>query len=257
VSDASVLDRLVPLLPYGWKPGRSPMVDDVYSLIVGGRSTGGTRRFHVVYSGTDRVARTHVLDEALQALQRDLAAWVAVAARNRTFLHAGAVAVDGRALILPGSSGAGKSTLVEALLRAGADYLSDEYAPLDLGGRVHPYALLLAPTAAGRGAPRTLEASELGARTLRRPVPVGAVVVTRYRPGARWRPRSLSPGSGVLRMLRHAVPARRSTGRTLDALSRVGTQAAILAGARGEAAETAERILDWFAATPSRLEQAS
>ncbi len=41
-------------------------------------------------------------------------------------LHAGAVVTDAGLLILPGASGAGKSTLTGALLRSGAQYLSDD-----------------------------------------------------------------------------------------------------------------------------------
>lgn len=256
VSDASVLDRIPALLPLGWKPGHSPSVDDVYSLVVGGSARPGarrgTRRFHLVYSGSDRVARTELLDDALRVLQNDMEFWVAAMARNRTFLHSGAVALDGRALLLPGPSGVGKSRLVEALLRAGADYLSDEYAPLDLRGRVHPYPRPLAPAQAGRGALRALEPASLGARTAAGPVPVAAVLLTRYRSGARWRPRKLSAGEGVLRMLRSAIPARHSCERTLEALSRVSARAPVLSGARGEASETAPRILDWFAKTTDR-----
>ncbi len=41
-------------------------------------------------------------------------------------LHAGALSVDGRGILLPGSTGAGKSTLTVALIRAGFDFLSDD-----------------------------------------------------------------------------------------------------------------------------------
>jgi hypothetical protein len=43
-------------------------------------------------------------------------------------------------MVLPGKSFAGKTTLVAALVRAGAEYWSDEYAVLDANGDVHPYA---------------------------------------------------------------------------------------------------------------------
>ena len=52
-------------------------------------------------------------------------------------VHAGAVAIDGRALLLPGSTQTGKTLLVTALLERGATYLSDEFALLDEHGRVH------------------------------------------------------------------------------------------------------------------------
>src|SRR5262249_42100296 len=41
-------------------------------------------------------------------------------------VHAGALARDGRGLLLAGTSGAGKSTLTIALLRGGFDFLGDD-----------------------------------------------------------------------------------------------------------------------------------
>lgn len=53
-------------------------------------------------------------------------------------IHATAVEVDGRAVLLAGASGAGKSTLAAAFLRRGHRILSDDVAPLDAGGWVLP-----------------------------------------------------------------------------------------------------------------------
>jgi len=52
-------------------------------------------------------------------------------------LHAGAIAIDGRAAVLVGPSGAGKSTMTYAMLaRGGARYVSDECVTIDAAGRV-------------------------------------------------------------------------------------------------------------------------
>lgn len=56
-------------------------------------------------------------------------------------LHAGAVALAGRGVVISGPSGAGKSTLTAGLVEDGLDYLSDEVAAVDTAsGLVHPYA---------------------------------------------------------------------------------------------------------------------
>jgi hypothetical protein len=45
---------------------------------------------------------------------------------GRFSMHAAALALDGRGILVPGSSGAGKSTLSVTLVRAGFDFLSDD-----------------------------------------------------------------------------------------------------------------------------------
>jgi hypothetical protein len=56
------------------------------------------------------------------------------------FVHAGAVARDGRAILLPAAMESGKSSLVLALLQRGYRYLSDEYGALDpVTARAYPF----------------------------------------------------------------------------------------------------------------------
>jgi hypothetical protein len=236
VTDAGILERLAGYLPPGWKPSAVPVVDELFSLVVGGARPGSSvRRYHLLYWGSGRVARTLDLDEALAALESVTDLGVAVRARRRVFLHAGVVGWRGSAIVVLGPRSGGKTALVAALVRAGATYYSDRFAVLDERGLVHPYARPLAfPAEPGR--PRTrCPAEALGGMTGARPLPVGLVVVTQFQPGARWRPRRLSPGETALALLAHAVHARLRPERALATVQRVATAATALKGKRGEA----------------------
>lgn len=63
---------------------------------------------------------------AARSLNHEIMHCVMLARPEHFYVHAGVVAVDGAAVILPGLSRAGKSTLVLALVAAGARFLSDE-----------------------------------------------------------------------------------------------------------------------------------
>jgi len=241
VSDASLLDRLQELLPPGARLSRSPFVKMLFSLVAGGAGPrSGVRRYHLAYQAEMQLARTHDLEEALDRLARQVNVYIARWARRRIFVHAGAVAYRGRAILLPGGNGSGKSWLVRALVRAGAEYYSDELAALDARGRVHPYPLpLMIRDPDGRRV-----ADEAGRRRGRRPLPIGLVALTRFAPGRRFRPRVLSSGRAVLELLSHTVPARRSPDRALEALSQVVAGATVVKGVRGEADAAGREILD-------------
>ncbi|HET8929279.1 MAG TPA: hypothetical protein VFN21_01350, partial [Acidimicrobiales bacterium] len=121
---------------------------------------------------------------ALHAVDQAIRSTIAVHAPGLVFIHAGAVAVDGQVIVLPGTSMAGKTTLVAELVRAGAGYLSDEYAVLDADGLVHPFARRLSvrePT--GR---REVPVAELGGTTVTGPLPVGLVAAITFESGADW-----------------------------------------------------------------------
>ena len=127
----------------------------------------------VTHDGVE-VAAPAAADVAVELLDAKVRLHIAQHAPGWTFVHAGTVAVDGYAIVLPGSSFTGKTTLVRALIEQGADYLSDEYAVFDATGLVHPYPkpLSIRP---GDGTRRAVDisAASLGATTGDRALPVG------------------------------------------------------------------------------------
>jgi hypothetical protein len=247
VNDPSALEPLVERLPPGWKPAPSPVVERLYSLIVGGAGARpNLRRFNVLYRDVEKVARSMELDQVLESFESDLQLYVAEMARRRVFVHAGVVGWGGRAIVIPGRSFTGKTTLVAELVRAGASYYSDEYAVLDSRGRVHPY-----PRPMSIRQPETRNQTKASVETLGgvsgvKPLPVGMVVVSEFRAGARWRPRLLSAGQGALALLSNTVSARRKPGIVLATLQRVVSQAPVFKGMRGEAKEVADSLLKGF-----------
>jgi hypothetical protein len=202
------------------------------------------RRLHLSYANTLRIARTADFDAALDAFESDLRLYIAERARGRVFVHAGVVAWRGKAIVIPGRSFSGKSSLVAALVRAGATYYSDEYAVFDGRGRVHPFPSPLSLRGAEGERPTRHPAESLGHAPGTRPLPVALVAVSEYRRGARWRPRRLTPGQGVLALLSHTVPARERPAASLAALQHAVRSASIFKGARGEASEVADILLE-------------
>jgi hypothetical protein len=243
VNDLSAIPLLLERLPPGWKPASAPVVERLYSLFVGGTNGRAVRRFHLLYGDINRIARTIDLEEALDAFESDLHLYVAEAAHRRVFIHAGVVGWRGQAIVIPGRSYTGKTTLVAELLRRGATYYSDEYAVVDERGRVHPYPRPLQIREGEMSKQKKYRVEEFGGRSGRRPLPVGLVVISRYKHAARWRPRSLSTGQGVLELLANTISARRKPAVVLASLHQALMDVPVIKGARGEAAEMAEAIL--------------
>jgi hypothetical protein len=246
VTDPTVLDRVLPLLPPGWKPSPARTVDLLYSLVVGGTRWGSRRRnFHLLYENITQVERTLDLDSALAMLEGMIRNGIAAAAPRRVFIHAGVVGWRGRAIVLPGRSMAGKSTLVDALVRSGATYLSDEFAVFDRQGRVHPFPdpLKLRPSPDD---PTARPIRYLPGRTVRsRPLPLGLVVATAYRPDIKhWRPRPLSEGRTLLALIDNSPAIRLRPDFVVGTLSRAVAGVRAVHGARGEADAAAAKILE-------------
>ncbi|HUQ98874.1 MAG TPA: hypothetical protein VM166_05415 [Gemmatimonadaceae bacterium] len=83
--------------------------------------------------GADKFHSRHLTARALfQFVKHEIASAFMRARADLLWLHAGAVALDDRAILICGPSGVGKSTLSLALCSAGWQILSDDIAPVSM-----------------------------------------------------------------------------------------------------------------------------
>jgi len=242
--DPGLLEHLCELVPADAKPYRGAVVDHYFSAL-SGRHAEGTQAggLGLLYQNDTQLYRGDDPERLMDTFAAHVRLGVAALAPRHTFVHAGVVGWQGRAILLPGRTLAGKTTLTAALARAGACYFSDEYAVLDAEGWVHPFrkplSLRAHPTA--RQVDTPVEA--LGGHAARDPLPVGLVVLSTYKAGARWRPQTLTPGQGALAILENTVNARFAPERVMANVQKVVARAVVVKSSRGEAAEAAAAIL--------------
>ena len=249
-SDRDVLDRLVALLPAGAKPCDPETVDRRFILLTVG---DGIWRYEM---GNGRSPMFPDLELVIPMLDGELRRYVASSSPDRVFVHAGAVAYRGRAIVIPGQAFSGKTTLVAALARAGAVYYSDEYAVLDERGFVHPYArpLSIRQPDPQPNARQTVES--MGGTAGEEPVPVGLIAATRYSPAASFIPERRSSAEGMLTLLAHATGIRERSAESMAAVRGAASSAVVIEGNRGEADAAAQALLeiaaDVFPTEPNR-----
>jgi len=248
VSTPELLEKVLAYLPPGWKFAPSPRVERLYSLIAGGVGPQpNVRKFHLLYGNSQRLARFASPDGLLETFETDLNSSIAEGSRQWFFLHAGVIGWKGQAVLIPGRSFSGKTTLVKEFLRMGADYYSDEFAPLGGSGRVHPFPRLLSIREHGSQGQMRVAAEDVGGKNGVKPILVRLLLLTQYKPGTRWRPKAMSPGRASLGLLANAFAARRQPERALATVEKLVCRAQILTGSRGEASEVVESILQRLA----------
>jgi hypothetical protein len=225
-------------LPPRARPVRHPPEQGRFALI---KDTDGG--FLSVMCDEKQIAGPLDLRLALGILDAELRMYIALHAPNHVFVHAGVVGVDGHAIVLPGRSFAGKTTLVAALVKAGAEYWSDEYAVLDADGLVHPYPKPLSVRINDTRETDEQPVESLGGRAGDRPLPVAVIAFTSYRPGVAWALRPRTAGEGALKLLEHSVAARSRPEQVLAAVRRAATNAVVLEGERGDARQAASALL--------------
>ena len=251
---AGVVPRLIEHLPPDAQP-TSARPECLYTLHIGvSPRRARSRKSESVLEQNPGPETSHLmlahsteLAEVLEIFESDLQLQVAVMCDDKVFVHAGVAGWKGRAIVVPGRSTSGKTSLIAALVRAGATYYSDEYAVLDENGRVHPYARPLRIRTGGISRLHC-EPEMLGGMRGVKPLPMGLIVVTRYRAGAEWKPRRLSAGKALLALIDNTVAVRRSPRECLtmlrqSMLCRNMGAVAVIESARGEAEDVAPLIL--------------
>jgi hypothetical protein len=233
-----LLERIELILPPGWRRRPRSLDQDRLGLL-----DEGEDMYSVYRSDGACVHDAPGMEYALSMLDVTLQTHIALEAKDFVFVHAGVVAHGGRAIVIPGTSFSGKTTLVRALVAAGAVYYSDEFAVLDDSGSVVPYSRPLSIRNGLEGADAH-HVEQLGGVAGVEPLPLGLVIATHFRPGAKWQPRPLSPGAGALFVLEHAVTTEVRPEQTLKVLKTALQDSTILQAERGEADEVAAVLLE-------------
>lgn len=186
------------------------------------------------------------LEQLLDCLEGDIQIFVAEFATPYLFVHAGVVAVDGRAIIIPGRSYAGKSTLVTSLVKAGATYYSDEYAVLDDQGRVIPYPRRVSLRTGPHGPAGRLDFSHLAPQgpAENHAIPIGLVALLRYDEAGGWDVHELDQLEAIMAMSEQTVAIQRRPADTFAILDKVARVATVIQGTRGGVDDAVIRILE-------------
>ena len=239
----SVASDLRPRLPPRARSITTQDYDTVYSVKkIPPRSSTDHTRYQLARDGAD-MGPSQSLSKVCIELESDMHFRVALAARDFLFVHAGVVQWKGQAVVVPGRTETGKSSLIMALVEAGGEYFSDEYAVLDRDGRVHAYPKPLSQRREG-GPPRLHTAKALGGQPEARAVPIGLTVITRFRDGAAWNPQRVTQAQAMLALFDNTVVARSRPEFALNVLANAVKGTGGLEGDRGEASAMASALLD-------------
>lgn len=181
---------------------------------------------------------------AIRHLRSLIRICIAANAKSHLFIHAGAVGIGDKVLVLPGDSHSGKTTLVRELVALGATYFSDEYAVIDRKGLVVPFPKALSVRGIeGRDIQTDVPAQSFGGLIGTRRLPVGWVGLFNFRPRARFRPVPLSEGAGRLMMIPHAIGLAGNPEKALNFLHKAVIGAAFFSSDRGDARAVARKLL--------------
>lgn len=236
--------------------GPAALVDAVLHQLPPFYEHGGSADLPIRLSADDGIATLHLEDglgisgpdgpELHRACASRIELVLVDRLRELVAVHAGVVADAGGVLLFPGRSMVGKSTLTRALLEAGCDYWSDEFALLDADGRVHPYPRAMTirtPSGSERHVPDSAVPADADPRAARL---VGLLTFA-----TAWDARDLTPGEATMGLIDNCVSIRRDPARALTALTALAESARALGGTRGDATETAGRLIAQGQGAPS------
>jgi hypothetical protein len=242
---SNVYTKLERVFPNGLEPTIESDIE--YRFYIKSAATGK----YELYRNGEKLCEEGGQELFLNMVESHLRVTVAEFAVGKVFLHAGVVGWKGRAIVIPATSFSGKTTLVAELVKKGALYYSDEYAVINADGRVEPFPKWLSL----RGITDAFTQDDcpvesLGGMAGTQPMPVGMVLIAKYKSGKRiprrWQPKRLTQGEAMMEIIPHTLPIRNKPKFVLEVLNKLTDRAIIIRTVRGEAAEFAETLLGYF-----------
>jgi hypothetical protein len=243
LSDCRAAEAILRLYLLPWLPRAKPDLETAGLVLRVLRNREPESRGFAAYAGDRLLAADDRMNAIIEVLQAQIDETAVRTLPNLVPIHAGVIAWNGTAALLPAGSGAGKTTLVAELLRKGAVYSSDEYALLDAEGRVHPYPRALMLRSEGGWWTPALP-SAWNAATSEAPSPVRLIVGVERAQGAQWNVRRISQSEALVVLLRNTPREMAQSPEMLAPLQAAVGSAACYRGVRGEAAEAADRIIE-------------
>ncbi len=205
------------------------------------RTSAGRGRMRFQRDDPLRSSGPVTVGSKIDELVDDLHLSIALHSEQLVFIHAGVVAWHGACILIPGRSRTGKSTLVEALVRHGAAYCSDEYACVRPDGLVAPYPRRIhLRTPRGR---RTVDASTIGSICTDAISPE-LVVFTSYSSTAEFVPLPVTPAFAALKLFDNTVVAQVRPDRATKAAAHIARHARAVQTERPDADSVAIQILE-------------
>ncbi|MEK7723903.1 MAG: hypothetical protein AAB336_06110 [Acidobacteriota bacterium] len=242
--DAEVLrifkERLPKLLPTGYREIEFEEAEFVFSI----RYAPNTRNKILVYKNDKELLRLLKKDWKIDLLESHIRITIAEFATDYVFLHAGAVSFKGSAIIIPAKSFSGKTTLVAELAGRGLEYYSDEYAVIDKDGFLHPFPKQLSMRGIINDHEQVdIDVEEYGGKKGSKPISIGLILVSKYIKRAKFQPKILSSGEGIIESIANSVSIRQNPEFVLKVLGIVMNQAKVVKTNRSEAKQFADKFL--------------
>lgn len=248
VEDAGLVEKVRRILPAGSFEIDFGEIKD-YFLLITGQETGVNGFFWVENSIPEPAFEFDRFEETCWAgIEVKILFTLAMVSPPKMFyFHAGAVAINGKGIVIPGRTFSGKTTLTKEFIRNGADYYSDDCALIDSEGFLHPYPIKLGIR--NENERDYLDVADFGARAGIEPVKIDFFLFTQYKKGSIWMPQIKPLGQFSFQLLEHLFyppSMNRKPAETMRLAARLAAETEVVESLRGESAEVVEWFFEYF-----------
>lgn len=238
-----IKERLPFLLPTGYRGIDFIESEYIFSIIWSDKP----QKRLLVYKNDEEILKLPKKDWKLDFLESQIRVTVAEFSNEFVFLHAGAVRFKDKAIIIPARSFSGKTTLVAELAKRGLEYYSDEYAVIDENGLLHPFPKQLSMRGIIDDYQQIdIDVEDYGGKKGNEPINIGLILVSKFIKRAKFQPKLMSSGEGIIESIANSVSIRQNPEFVLRVLGKVMNQAKVVKTNRSEAKKFADKFIPYL-----------